>query len=110
MARKPNYSFEKNARERAKAAKREAKREKKAAARAAKRAGQTDAEAEETPGGDAEEMYRRLHQRLAALPDDTVLFPGHLYSPEPSATLGETRARNYVFRMRSIEDWRRFHG
>jgi len=62
------------------------------------------------PGGDSEEMYRSLHQRLAKLPDDTVLYPGHLYSPEPSATLGETRRRNYVFRMRSIEDWRRFQG
>ena len=62
------------------------------------------------PGGDSDEMYRSLHQRLAKLPDDTILYPGHLYSPEPSATLGETRARNYVFRMRSIEDWRRLQG
>jgi glyoxylase-like metal-dependent hydrolase (beta-lactamase superfamily II) len=53
-------------------------------------------------------MYRSLHQRLAKLPDDTVLYPGHLYSKEPSATLGVTRRDNYVFRMRSIEDWRRF--
>jgi glyoxylase-like metal-dependent hydrolase (beta-lactamase superfamily II) len=60
------------------------------------------------PGGDSDEMYRSLHQRLATLPDDTVLYPGHLYSPEPSATLGTTRRKNYVFRMRSIEDWRRF--
>ena len=60
------------------------------------------------PGGDSDEMYRSLHQRLAALPDDTVLHPGHLYSADPSATLGETRRTNYVFRMRSIEDWRRF--
>ncbi len=60
------------------------------------------------PGGDPDEMYRSLHQRLASLPDDTVLFPGHLYSADPSATLGTTRRTNYVFRMRSIEDWRRF--
>jgi glyoxylase-like metal-dependent hydrolase (beta-lactamase superfamily II) len=60
------------------------------------------------PGGDSDEMYRSLHQRLAKLPDDTVLDPGHLYSKEPSATLGVTRRDNYVFRMRSIEDWRRF--
>ncbi len=62
------------------------------------------------PGGDSDEMYRSLHQRLAALPDDTVLYPGHLYSADPSATLGETRRTNYVFRMRSIEDWRRLQG
>ena len=62
------------------------------------------------PGGDSDEMYRSLHQRLATLPDDTVLYPGHLYSREPSATLGETRRQNYVFRMRTLEDWQRFQG
>jgi glyoxylase-like metal-dependent hydrolase (beta-lactamase superfamily II) len=53
-------------------------------------------------------MYRSLHERLARLPDDTVLYPGHLYSPEPCASLGETRRRNHVFRISSLEDWRRF--
>ncbi len=57
------------------------------------------------PGGDPEAMYESLTQRLAAIPDDTVLYPGHLYSPEPSATMGETRARNYVFRPRSRDQW-----
>ena len=47
---------------------------------------------------------------LAKLPDDTILYPGHLYSREPSGTLGETRRTNHVYRMRSIEDWRRFMG
>ena len=44
------------------------------------------------PGGDAEQMYESLTTRLARFGDDTVLYPGHLYSPEPSATMGETRA------------------
>jgi glyoxylase-like metal-dependent hydrolase (beta-lactamase superfamily II) len=57
------------------------------------------------PGGDAGAMYESLTQRLAAIPDDTVLYPGHLYSPEPSATMGETRSRNYVFRLRTPEQW-----
>jgi glyoxylase-like metal-dependent hydrolase (beta-lactamase superfamily II) len=59
------------------------------------------------PGGDPEEMYRSLHQRLAKLGDDTVLYPGHLYSEAPSATLGETRRSNYVFQMKSLADWKR---
>jgi len=62
------------------------------------------------PGGDADEMWKSLHQRLAKLPDDTVLYPGHLYSPEASAGLGEVRRKNYVFRMRRLEDWKRFMG
>jgi glyoxylase-like metal-dependent hydrolase (beta-lactamase superfamily II) len=57
------------------------------------------------PGGDAAAMYESLTQRLAHVPDDTVLYPGHLYSPEPSATMGETRARNYVFRPRTLDQW-----
>ncbi|HUD16623.1 MAG TPA: MBL fold metallo-hydrolase [Acidimicrobiales bacterium] len=57
------------------------------------------------PGGDPEAMYESLHTRLARVPDDTVLYPGHLYSPDPSATMGETRANNYVFRLRTPEQW-----
>jgi len=57
------------------------------------------------PGGDAEAMYESITQRLAAVPDDTVLFPGHLYSPEPSATMGDTRRRNYVFRFPTRDAW-----
>jgi glyoxylase-like metal-dependent hydrolase (beta-lactamase superfamily II) len=62
------------------------------------------------PGGDSDEMYRSLTQRLAIVPDDTMLYPGHLYSPEPSATMGETRRRNYVYRLPTIEQWRVMFG
>jgi len=37
------------------------------------------------PGSDPQEMYRTLTQRLSAISDDTTLFPGHLYSADPSA-------------------------
>jgi hydroxyacylglutathione hydrolase len=57
------------------------------------------------PGGDPEAMYESITHRLAAVPDDTVLYPGHLYSPEPSATMGDTRRRNYVFRFPSRDAW-----
>jgi len=62
------------------------------------------------PGGDPEQMYFSLTQRLAKVPDDAVLYPGHLYAPEPSASMGETRARNYVFQPKSLEDWMRYFG
>ena len=32
------------------------------------------------PGGNAEQMYYSLTQKLMALPDDTILFPGHNYA------------------------------
>lgn len=62
------------------------------------------------PGGDPEQMYFSLTQRLAKVSDDTVLYPGHLYAPEPSATMGETRSRNYVFGPQSLEEWMRSFG
>jgi glyoxylase-like metal-dependent hydrolase (beta-lactamase superfamily II) len=58
------------------------------------------------PGSDPDAMYESLTQRLAVVPDSAVLYPGHLYSPEPSATMGETRRRNFVYRVPTIEQWR----
>ena len=57
------------------------------------------------PGGDPAALYESLTQRLAKVPDDAILFPGHLYSAEPSATMGETRRWNYVFTPRSATEW-----
>ena len=57
------------------------------------------------PGGDSRLLYESLTQKLAKVPDDAVLFPGHLYSAEPSATMGETRKWNYVFRPRTEAEW-----
>jgi glyoxylase-like metal-dependent hydrolase (beta-lactamase superfamily II) len=57
------------------------------------------------PGGDARQLYLSLTQKLAHVPDDAVLYPGHLYSPEASATLGRTRQRNFVFKPKSEQEW-----
>jgi len=57
------------------------------------------------PGGDPEALYESLTQKLAKVPDHAVLFPGHLYSPEPSATMGDTRSTNYVFRPKTLDQW-----
>jgi glyoxylase-like metal-dependent hydrolase (beta-lactamase superfamily II) len=57
------------------------------------------------PGGSPEEMFESLTSRLARFGDETILYPGHLYSPQPSASLGDTRRTNYVFRLRTAEQW-----
>ena len=57
------------------------------------------------PGADPAAMYESLTQKLAKVPDDAVLYPGHRYSVEASATMGETRANNMVFRPTSREQW-----
>ena len=42
---------------------------------------------------------------LAKVPDHAVLFPGHLYSAEPSQSMADTRRWNYVFTPKSQEQW-----
>lgn len=59
------------------------------------------------PGGDPAALYESLTQRLAKVPDDAVLFPGHQYSPEPSASMAETRRYNVVFVPRTADEWLR---
>jgi glyoxylase-like metal-dependent hydrolase (beta-lactamase superfamily II) len=57
------------------------------------------------PGSDPVAMYESLTTRLAQVPGDTILYPGHRYSPEPSAPLSRVRRENYVFAPRSAEAW-----
>ena len=57
------------------------------------------------PGGDPAALYDSLHNLLSKVPDEATLFPGHLYSPEPMALMGQTRQLNYVFLPRSEEQW-----
>jgi glyoxylase-like metal-dependent hydrolase (beta-lactamase superfamily II) len=56
------------------------------------------------PGSDPAQMYDSL-QRLAKLPDDTIVFPGHRYSLPSSAALNAIREQNYVYRPVSREQW-----
>jgi hydroxyacylglutathione hydrolase len=57
------------------------------------------------PGGDREEMFRTLTQRLAKLPDETRLYPGHDYADVPESTLGDERRENVYLRMTRLEQW-----
>ena len=62
------------------------------------------------PGGDPEELYFSLTQRLAKVPDTAVLYPGHQYSAAPSASVGDTREHNFVFRPKTPEQWMMMFG
>ncbi len=53
------------------------------------------------PGSDPEQMFASL-RKLAALPDDTLLLPGHHYSEAPNATMGETKAQNPYLRIEDL--------
>ena len=61
------------------------------------------------PGSDKEQMYHSI-QKLAALPDDTLLLPGHNYSDVPSATMAETKKVNTYMRINDLETWKMLMG
>jgi glyoxylase-like metal-dependent hydrolase (beta-lactamase superfamily II) len=62
------------------------------------------------PGGDPEALYDSLVNRLAKLPDETLLFPGHFYAAEPSSTIGEQKRKNPFLRVTRLEDFLSFLG
>lgn len=56
------------------------------------------------PGGDPEAMYDSL-QKLASLPDSTVVYPGHRYSVASTATIAAVREVNMVYKPPTKEAW-----
>ena len=62
------------------------------------------------PGADPEAMYHSLNGTLKALPDDTIVYPGHLYSSEPSGSLADEKRTNPYLRVASLEQFLGFMG
>lgn len=44
--------------------------------------------------GDAQKLYRSIHDKLFTLPSDTAVYPGHDYKGRTSSTIGEEKAFN----------------
>lgn len=61
------------------------------------------------PGSDPSEMYRSLTQRLGALPDATVVLPGHNYGGSHT-TIGDEKRGNPMMRFPSMTDFLRAMG
>jgi hydroxyacylglutathione hydrolase len=61
------------------------------------------------PGSDPKEMYTSLTQRLGALPDDTVVLPGHNYGGSHT-TIGAEKRENPMMRFASMTDFLRAMG
>ena len=57
------------------------------------------------PGSNIDDMYHSL-QKLASLPQDTLLLPGPNYGHIPHATMEETIQHNPYMRISSLENWR----
>jgi len=56
------------------------------------------------PGSDVGQMYESLN-RLATLPDETIVLPGHRYSEPPAARMSDVKQFNYVFKPKTKEAW-----
>jgi glyoxylase-like metal-dependent hydrolase (beta-lactamase superfamily II) len=61
------------------------------------------------PGSDPKEMYTSLTTRLGALPDETVVFPGHNYGGI-ATTIGDEKRRNPMMRFPTMSDFLRAMG
>jgi glyoxylase-like metal-dependent hydrolase (beta-lactamase superfamily II) len=57
------------------------------------------------PGGNPEQMYHSLTQKLMALPDEMILFPGHNYAPLKHATMGEQKKTNPYLKFSSLKQF-----
>ena len=55
-------------------------------------------------------MYESLNGTLKRLPDETLLFPGHLYSEDSYSTMGAQKATNPFLRVTSLEMFLNFMG
>jgi len=61
------------------------------------------------PGSNSEDMYHSL-KKLASLPNDTILFPGHNYSHEKEASMEDIKKMNVHMRVPDLESWKQFMG
>jgi len=59
-------------------------------------AGRTD-----LPGGSFDTLLASLRDRIAPLPDDTIILPGHDYGSTPTSTIGREKREN-SFLMQAI--------
>lgn len=61
------------------------------------------------PGSNSEDMYHSL-RKLAGLPGDTLLLPGHNYGHVPNATMDDLKNMNAYLRIDDIETWHSLMG
>ena len=57
------------------------------------------------PGSNSEDMFHSL-QKLSALPDETILYPGHNYSTEPYESMERVKEINTYLRIEDLDMWK----
>lgn len=59
------------------------------------------------PGGNPEEMYRSLTEKLMKLEDNVILLPGHNYADEPTSTIKNEKKNNPYLRCANLSEFLR---
>ena len=57
------------------------------------------------PGGNMEQMFHSLHEKILKLPDDLIVYPGHDYGDVPYDTLGHQKATNKTLLARDLKEF-----
>lgn len=55
--------------------------------------------------GNSEQLYNSLHHKLLALPDETVVYPGHDYKGWTQSTIDEERKHNPRLKIKARDEF-----
>jgi hydroxyacylglutathione hydrolase len=59
-------------------------------------------------GGDVNEMYDSLYNKVLQLNEDLIVYPGHNYGSSPWSTIGKEKKNNPALQSRSREEFVKF--
>jgi glyoxylase-like metal-dependent hydrolase (beta-lactamase superfamily II) len=62
------------------------------------------------PGGDPARLHASLMHKLAVLPEDTVVHPGHNYADRPTSSIGAEKQTNPFLQVPTTEQFLRLVG
>ena len=60
------------------------------------------------PGGNPEDMYRSLTEKLMKFSDDVLLLPGHNYDEQSVSSIGKEKANNPYLQCKNLNDFLRY--
>jgi len=60
------------------------------------------------PGGDIDELYTSLFNKIYKLDDKLEVYPGHDYGKKPFSTIEYEKKHNYVLEPRNLNEFREF--
>ncbi len=57
------------------------------------------------PGGNIEQMFRTLKEKIIPLPDHLIVYPGHDYGDKPFDTLGNQKRTNKTLLAKNLDEF-----